>query len=395
MNFRHITILNFNTKQRRNFWFSVALVFCFSVILLMPARAQDMVPKIGVAPHTFELGVLKGQVFEGKIKIFNQSDFPIPMTTRITDFTAAEDSGQMLFDESSQDPSFASRFWFRIENPDFILDPGEVEEVRFKIQVPDNAEPGGHYAVVIFEPRFPSFYFKEKALVKNIPEIGVLFLTSVQKFTLEPEEEQKLEVVEFSLPKEKRLVRLENFFGTVSRFVSRGLAMINPVYAAQPFGIEITKEAPSSFVLRIKNNDIYHLKPFGKISIYNFFGRRVGEIKVPQKTILPGRIRIFPVEFEPEIPEKLKWLPAFLGDFLVQNFFVGKYQAKLELQAKSPVAPEILDLGILTTLSFFSLPWKFWLGVTLILGLSIFYIWRYRDRIKSAIQILFSSKDKV
>ncbi|MFQ6084528.1 MAG: hypothetical protein ACE5WD_14395 [Candidatus Aminicenantia bacterium] len=337
-----------------------------------------MSPRLGISPHTFELQVLPGEVIEQKIKIFNQSEVPIPMTTRVTDFTAEEESGQMIFDEVSQDPSFASRFWFKIENPDFILDPGEVEKVRFQIQVPDNAEPGGHYAVMIFEPKLPSFYFEEKAMVRNIPEIGVLFLFSVKKFTLEPEAEQKLEVVEFSVPKEKRLVRLENFISGITASV------------AQAASVSIVENPPSKFILRIKNNDIYHIKPFGKVLIYNISGKRVGESEVPQRTILPGKIRSFPVEFSPEIPKSLKWLPASVSNFLVQNLFVGKYQAKLELQAKSPVAAEVLQPTIPIILTFFSLPWKFWLSVILIFGTLMIFSFKYRERIKKAAKILIS-----
>jgi hypothetical protein len=360
----------------------VTIILILVVFSVLPSviKAEEIAPKIGVSPHTFELGVLPGQVVEQKIKVFNQSEIPVPMTTRVVDFTAADDSGQMLFYESLQEPSIASRLWFKIENPDFILDPGEVQEVRFKIEVPEDAEPGGHYAVMIFEPRFPSFYFKEESVVRNIPEIGVLFLTSVQKFTLEPDTENKLEISEFSFPKEKRLVTLENF-------VSRLLGSV-----ALATEVNIVENPFLNFILRIKNNDIYHIKPSGRIVIYNFWGKRVGETEIRQLTILPGRVRIFPVEFKPQIPEKLKFLPASIADFLVRNFFVGKYEARIELVAKSPVITGILEPDIPIVLTFFSLPWKFWLSFILILGSSIFLITKYRHRLKTALKILFNLK---
>jgi hypothetical protein len=367
---KHIRKFNKNIT-----WFGLMFLL-FSIALVMPAKAQDISPRLSVSPHTFQLKVIPGQVIEEKVKILNQSQVSIPMTTKVVNFTAEEESGQMVFDEFSQDPSFVSRLWFKIENPDFILDPGETEEIRFQIRIPDNAEPGGHYAVLIFEPRLPSFYFKEEAMVRNIPEIGVLFLTSVQKFTLEPDTESKLEISEFSLPKEKRLVTLENF---VSRLLG-GVALATEV--------NIVENPFLNFILKIKNNDIYHIKPSGKIIIYNFWGKRVGEVEIKQMTILPGKVRIFPVEFKPEIPERLKWLPAWISNFFFQNSFIGKYQAKLELQAKSPVEAEILQLNIPDTLTFFSLPWKFWLGVISIFGIITFYSLRHQERIKKAIRIL-------
>ncbi len=91
----------------------------------------------------------------------------------------------MEFDESAQDPSITSRKWFKIKNPNFILEAGEKEEINFEIAVPENAEPGGHYSVMLFEPQLPAFYFKP-GQPRTIPVIGVLFLISVKILALEP-----------------------------------------------------------------------------------------------------------------------------------------------------------------------------------------------------------------
>jgi len=353
----------------KNNKFLLALIGLILVFTGRLVKAQEPSSLgLGVSPQVFELDVFLGEKIEKKINLRNISEVPMPILVKVTDFTAAEETGEMLFDESSQDPSFASRFWFEIENPNFILEPDEIKEVKFSIEVPENAEPGGHYAVILFEPQLPSFYFKE-GQPRAIPVVGVLFLLSVKTFSLEPEVKQKLEVVEFGIPKEERLVTLENFISRLKASVTR---------AAE---FNIVEKSPSKFILRIKNNDIYHLKPFGKVLIYNIFGKKVGETEVPKMTILPGKTRQFPVEFSPEIPENLKWLPASISNFLVQNFFVGKYQAKLELQ---PSIPAIL--------TFISLPWKFWLSFIFVSGLLFFLLLKYRKRIKLAFKTLFYPK---
>lgn len=319
---------------------------------------------LSVSPQIFELDVFPGERHTKKIIIGNLSEVAMPIVVRVTDFTAEENSGEMEFDESSQDPSFASRFWFEIENPNFILEAGERREVHFTISVPENAELSGHYATMLFEPLLPSFYFKE-GQPRAIPVVGVLFLTSVKTFALEPEIEQKLEIVEFSLPKEERILALENFLSALTASV------------AQAAEFTIIKKSPSKFILRIKNNDIYHIRPSGKVLIYNFWGKKVGEAEVLRRTILPGKIRQFPIEFSPKIPKLLDWLPASISNFLVQNFFVGKYQAKLELQPSVP-----------TILTFFSLPWQFWLAFLTIFGALIFLTIKYRKRIKLSLKVL-------
>ncbi len=360
----------------------VVLSLILMVIGVQSVRAQDIAPRIGVSPHTFELEVLPGQSLEEQIKIINQSEVPLPMTTKMVNFSAEEETGQMLFDEALQDISINPSLWFKIEKPDFILDPDEVEKIKFQIQVPENAEPGGHYAVMVFKPSLPSFYFKEEALVKNIPEIGVLFLVSVKRFSLELEVEQKLEIVEFSVAKEKRILGLENL-------LSKTLGGV--IFAS---GLEIVEDSYLNFILKIKNNDIYHIRPSGRLLIYNWFGKRVGEAEVPKLTILPGRTRVFPVEFKPEVPEILKWLPASISNLLVRNFFIGKYQAELELGVKSPVATEIFRANIIDVLTFFSLPWRFWLTTIFILGLLTFIFRIYKNRIKLFLKTLLTKSPR-
>lgn len=360
------------------------LIISLALISFREVSAQTISPRLSVSPHTFELDVFRGETRTETIKISNKSKVALPILARTVDFTASDEEGGMAFDELSQDISFTARKWIKIENPNFILEPGEMEEVRFKIEVPENAEPGGHYAVMLFEPQLPSFYFEE-GKPRAIPVIGVLFLFSVQIFTLEPEAHQKLEVVEFSVPGEERLIALENFTSNISSAIFRIFSGGTAQAAAK---ITITERSPRNFILQIKNNDIYHTKPFGKVVIYNIFGKKVGEAKIPQKTILPGKIRRFPIEFTPEIPEKLKWLPVSISEFLIQNLFIGKYQAKIELQAKSPLTAEILRPEIPVILTFFSLPWQFWLSFLSVFGMIIFLFVKYRRRIVLALKIL-------
>ncbi len=371
--------------MRENYFYKKILlgsfVFFFVLFCANTVKAQETATLgLSVNPQIFEMDVFPGETIDRRITVGNLSDVVMPAAVRIVNFTAAEYSGEMLFEEILQDPAVASRKWFKIEPANFILDINERRTINFSISVPEDAVPGGHYSVILFEPQLPSYYFKP-GQPQTIPVVGVLFLLSVRTLALEPEVGQKLEVVEFSVPKEERLVTLENF----------ALKLIGSV--AQAAQITITEKSPQNFILRIKNNDIYHIKPYGKVLIYNWFGKKVGETEIPQRTILPGKIRSFPVEFTPEIPEKLKWLPASISNFLVQNFFVGRYQAKLEIQAKSPLTAEILKPSATGLLTFFSFPWQFWLPFTLFLALLLVFVVKYRKRIKLAIKILTQVKN--
>ena len=344
----------------------ISLIFLF---ISWIAIAQEIKPRLAVAPHTFEFEVSRGEILENKIKVLNQSELAIPMATRISDFTAAEETGQMIFDEASQDPSFASRFWIKIENPNFILDPGETEEVKFSIEVPENAEPGGKYAVVLFEPQLPSFYFKE-GQPRTIPVIGVLFLFSVKVEGLE-RTGKPLTIAEFSIPENLHLKRLENLAGLISE-----------TFAAEKRTFLIVEKSKLPFTLLLKNEDIYHIKPEGKLEVLKENGKIVGETEIKEITILPGKTRKFPVEFKPDLPGIFKkYLPASISNFISKNFLFGQYKAHLFLKTEDNIIEKDVE--------FWAFPWKITLLTVLICCIVLTFLIKYRKRIKSAVLILF------
>lgn len=358
-------------------------IACFLLLIvccLLPdfVNAQDFKPKIGVSPHTFEFEVNRGQVIKNKIKVLNQSEIAIPMAVKITNFTAAEETGQMLFDETSQDISIASRKWIKIENPNFILESGETKDIRFSIEVPENAEPGGHYATVLFEPKLPSFYFKEGG-IRTLPVIGVIFLFSVEVEGL-LRLGQPLTIVEFNIPENLHLKKLENF-------ATRFGGLFTEVLAAEKQKFSVVENSHLGFFLRIKNDDIYHIKPQGKLLILANNNKIVGEVEIPKTTILPGKTRQFPVEFEPKLSQKLeKYLPAAISNFISQNLFWGKYKAQLTLTAENDIIKENID--------FWVFPWKFGLSTCFVFCLILFLMVKYRERMKKAVKVLFKIKGR-
>jgi GxxExxY protein len=338
------------------------LVFLISVLSASIVKGQEKIT-LGVSPLILELDAFLGEEISKEIKVTNKSEVPVPILARVLDFSAKDETGEIIFGEGES----PSRSWFEVEPKYFILNPKEFKNVNVKISVPKDALIGGYYSVLFFEPQLPSYYFQEEK-PKAIPIVGVLFMVSVKTLSLEAPKGPKLEMVEFSLPKEERMVKLENFFASIAK-------------AAE---IKIVEKSPSKFTLRIKNNDIYHLKPEGKILIYNFFGKKVGEAEVEKQTILPGKTRSFSVNFSPKIPEELDWLPASISDFLIKNTFFGKYKAILAIEAK--------DAKIENAISFWAFPWKISLIVFVLLLTLIFAI-IYKRRIKLALRILVRGKE--
>lgn len=347
------------------FAFLGALVFAM-FLMCGVARAADF--DIAVNPPKFELELKRGEVFNGKVQVVNYSKMPLPLLARMTSFSADEETGQMNFDETSQDPSFNSKYWFKIENPNLILNPGEARAIKFQISVPENAEPGGHYAVMLFEPQIPALNYEEgKAQV--VPIVGVLFLTSVNVEGVS-KSENPLVIVEFSIPEKFHLKRVENFLASIGGIFSEALAENKNAFS-------VVESGNLSFSLRLKNNDIYHIKPEGKLTISGLNRKLVGETKIPKTTILPGKVRKFPVEIKPQLPESWeKKLPASVSYFISHNILWGKYRAQLELKVEGDT--------IFETIEFWVFPWK----IAIVL-LAIFLIFlMIRKRLLAAIRVL-------
>ena len=347
---------------------SILLIILISLSISGVCYASEGI-NIFVSPPIFELDLQKGQTYKDMIYLLNKSDLNIPMETKVINFEAIDEEGRMDFPaETSDNP----REWFEIENPYFILEPHQSEKVKFKINIPQELSDGGYYATILFEPKLPSYYFEEKT-VKAIPEIGVLFLLSVG---LEGKERpsESLAVVEFNIPENFHLQKLENTLASITGLFSEVLAEDK-----KPFSIVSTSELP--FTLRIQNNDLFHIKPEGKLVITSWTGRIVGETTVAETTILPKKIRRFPVEFKPELSEKIaKYLPASMADFISRNLFWGKYQAHLTINFRNSQIDKYI--------SFWIFPWKTFLIIVFVLAILIII----RKRLRAAIGVLLQRK---
>jgi len=358
----------------------ISLIFCFISANEIGAQENlpshmEVAPKLSASPHTFELDISPGEVLEKKVKIFNQSDVAIPIHARAVDFSAKEDSGDIIFDEMNQDASISARKWIKIKNPDIILDPGETKEINFTIDVPNNAEPGGHYATLFLEPTLPSFYFKE-GQPRAVPVIGVLFILSLKTLSLDQSSDKaQAEIVEFGIKPENRMQGLE-------KALASAFQVIPSVSASGE--VSIVEKTPFGFFLRIKNNDIFHHRFEGKVIVYNIFGIKLGETEIKKTTILPGKVRMLAAEFNPEAPRWLNWLPASISDFLNHNYLLGVYQASLEIKMEN------YDKALTDSKAFWAFSWKL-MGPVLLFLLLIMLV---RKRIKFAFATLFRPKPK-
>ena len=359
--------------------FCIAVFACIFALPKTTAQANSQI-NLMISPEIFELQIEKGEIYNGKVKIYNKGKAPIPMEAVTSNFGAEEISGAPTFYNNSSgnneedDILFNPRKWMEIENPNFILDSGETVSIRFTISVPENAEDGGYYTVIFFEPKVSASgnLYQNESGVSVIPKIGALLLISVGE-RKKPTDASFLTVSEFSIPEKFHLKKLEDSVINITGLVSTA-------YAETIKSFSVVETSHLQFNLHIKNNDAYHIKPSGKLAILSNNGKLLGETEIRKTTILPGRTRQIPVEFNPELPAIVQKLPSPLSNFISKNLFFGKYHASLILDVDGISKKE--------DLIFWIFPWKFFLAIIFMLAVLILT----RKRIKRAMIVLVRRK---
>ena len=264
---------------------------------------------LGISPLTFELTANPGDVIINQLRVYNPSDSTIGMKMEVEDFTVTGEIGHVKI-EPAETETYSLVRWVETEPTEFTLGPGEWKFVNFTINVPEDAEPGGHYGSILAStvgvvgPGITGSAIAQR--------VGALVLLSVSGNIKE-----ELTVESFSAPKYSE-------------------------YGLIPFTI------------RFKNTGTIHVKPRGFITITNWIGRKVTDIEFPIRNVIPEAVRKIETSWDK------KWL------------WWGKYTATLSGSygvSNTPFAPAVVTfwafpwkvgVGILLIIVFFILTRRRW-----------------------------------
>ncbi len=257
----------------------ILTIFLLSVIIFCPKTAEaeekNSGPVISVVPHTFDLAVFPGEIVNDKIKIYNQGDVAVPFKLKLISFDAEDKTGDMVMSNLGNENIFLKE-WIRFDKEEFIIDPKKKETVNFSLKIPADTKNQGYYFTVLLEADISTYYFNENQ-IQAIPNLAILFLLKVGE---EEEGGEKLTVLEYSIPEEKRLLKAEkivNFFA-------------NP-FLNEDEKIAVMKSGEPEFKVKLKNNSFYHTKLTGKIDLSGVGWKVKDELEFPPLTILPGKTR--------------------------------------------------------------------------------------------------------
>ena len=264
--------------------FLTASITSFFAILfyLVPVHATT------VSPVLVDVDGNPGEAISGFITIKNNENETRTYYASTQNFIARGEEGRQTFLNEEEGTGLAS--WIITEVGTFTLGSGDERRVAYTIDIPDSAEPGGHYAALFFSTQPTG---EEGGSSVGIgAKIGVLFLARVSGDIRE-------EAV------------VESFRIANGRVLSR---------------------LPAFFELRVRNTGNVHFRPQGDIVITNSLGQEVDRFPVNPKNsaVLPGSIRRIESSWGRE--EDLEKKGGFFAELRNEwkNFAIGRYTAEVQ-----------------------------------------------------------------
>lgn len=281
-----------------------------------------------ISPPVVTLSLKPGQTVTTQIKLRDISSGKLVVTSQVNDFVADGEDGtpKILLEDDESNP-YSLKTWIS-PIPTLTLNSRQIKDLPVTIQVPDNASPGGYYAVIRFTATPPEL---EGTGVSLSASLGALLLVRV-----EGDVEEKLAIEQFSIIKD----------GKPSTFL---------------------ESTPIQFIERLKNTGNIHEQPAGQVTIKDMFGKKVAtlNINLPPRIVLPQSIRKFEQSLDSSV----------LGN----KILFGRYTAELNISYGADNQTEK------ATLTFWVIPYRLILTVIglLIVGFIAlrFFVTRYNRHI--------------
>jgi|GEM_PF-1686490 len=245
------------------------LIITASAILAFGFGASAQASGMRISPLTYNFEISPGESQIANMVITNRNETPLNYVTEVELFSNVSEEGAPSFTANPPQTGITTLMdWIEFDSDDNegVIAPGEEKEINFTINVPEGAEPGGHYAGVFAKEIKKSETGATQLGVAS--RLGLLVLVSV------PGKVTKTGVItDFIAPK----------------FVWRG-----------PIGLQ----------LKVKNTGSVHYDSEAEISAKSLIGSNLvaafgekpdGEIN-NTRTVIPGNTRLFEAKIDKKYP---------------------------------------------------------------------------------------------
>lgn len=242
--------------------YRVALLLLAAFIMSAPLSVHAGVG-LSIQPVKISETIQPGATISGEILLKNVSDVPVRVEVSTKDFIPVEGADSIQF--VSRAPGVTTvADWITIESSsEFQFAIGESRSIRYTITAPPDAEPGGHFGVMLFK----ATDLVQEGTLKVGTQVGMLVLIAIPGNQLE-----KGKIHDFTAP----------------GFIQRG---------------------PVTFGIKFQNTGTVHFEPRGVIEVRNLFGQKIADVPIDGTVVLPGSIKTLSETWE------------------VSGLFIGRYTA--------------------------------------------------------------------
>lgn len=267
-----------------------------------------------VSPARIELSGDPGSPVTGKMLVTNEQDRDQTFYTSVENFEAQGETGTPNFTPSKE--GLAS--WVSVESQ-ITIKKGERVEIPFTINVPKDADAGGHFAAIFLSTSPTTAKAGEVAVGAKVGSLILLRVSGDIK--------EGAQVLSFGLKD----------------------------------GGSFVSSLPVDFTYRFSNSGNDRANPKGNIVIRNTIGMESASIDANPTTgnVLPNSVRRFDTKWGEEVlPADASFLDKV--SYEARNFAFGIYFANLDLSFGSTGKVE-------SSTTFFVLPWHLLIVVILVL----------------------------
>ncbi|MEK7471255.1 MAG: hypothetical protein AAB623_01235 [Patescibacteria group bacterium] len=298
------------TTFKKHYYFLLILILLFGVVFTSSVFA------LTISPVKMELSGDPGQTLQNEFTLFNEQNNTETLYSSVENFESRGESGAPFF--LPERVGLAT--WIKTQEQ-VTLKPKETKTIPFSIIIPKNAEPGGHFAAILWGMTPPDAIGGGQVAIGG--RLGVLILLKVSG-----EVKEGGGLLDFG-GKEK-----QRFFSSL----------------------------PITLNYRFNNIGGNRVVPLGEVKIKNSFGFTTTVLSANKNegSVLPGSARKFEVIWAPlEIPEDGFW-SAVKTQW--SDFHFGWYTARMNLVwgATNQTAN--------ASYNFFIIPWQLLLIIFIILA---------------------------
>lgn len=225
-----------------------------TVINMFDAPAPERISFI-ISPPRMELSGKPGETLQVSLKVKNITDQTQTFRSEVFDYVVGQDGSTPQEVSETVPNRWSAKKWMTITPSTTAIPSNGTQTVTALIQIPEDALPGGHYAMVLHSPVVPtSAGFKSAATVES--RSGTLLYITVA--------------------------------GSI-----REEAFVNNVKA--PKWVEY---GPVAITYSVDNQSDLHIAPQSTLTVRDVFGRIMSVTKVPTKNIFPYLSKDFETSYE-------------------------------------------------------------------------------------------------